>query len=66
MEKKQYIFYDLQKKNNTTKFHKITDCSKAFFYFYSLLDSEKVGIVTGSLHFVSHIKRKFLTTINQT
>lgn len=51
------------KKNNTTKFRKISDCSKAFFYFYSLLDSEKIGIITGSLHFASYIKRKFLTTL---
>src|SRR6185369_17276784 len=33
------------KQYNTTKFHKFADCSKAFFYFYSLLDNEKIGII---------------------
>ena len=50
---KQYI---------TTKFHKFADCSKAFFYFYSLLDNEKIGIITGSLHFTSYAKREFLAS----
>ncbi|CAJ0747238.1 3477_t:CDS:2 [Entrophospora sp. SA101] len=34
------------KQRNTVKFRKIVDCSKAFFSFYSLLDSEKIGIIT--------------------
>ncbi|KLL03996.1 MAG: folylpolyglutamate synthase [Mycoplasmataceae bacterium CE_OT135] len=48
------------KQRDTAKFRKIVDCSKAFFFFYSLLDSEKIGIITGSLHFTSYVKRELL------
>ncbi|RHZ37690.1 bifunctional folylpolyglutamate synthase/dihydrofolate synthase [endosymbiont GvMRE of Glomus versiforme] len=53
------------KHNNTAKFHKITDYSKAFFSFYSLLDNQKIGIICGSLHFTALIKREFLMNLNE-
>lgn len=45
------------KKNNTSKFRKMADCQKAFDYFYSLLNEQTVGIITGSLFFTAFCKR---------
>src|SRR3954447_6251746 len=53
------------KRNNTFRFHKISDYQKAFDYFYSLLNEKTIGIITGSLVFTASMKELFITTQKQ-
>jgi len=47
-------------RSSDAQFRKITDCQKAFEFFYSLLNKKSIGIVTGSLFFYYQIKKILL------